>query len=233
MKAALMKLASLRTIIALILGADMVAQAGMIYNYGGSAYDIPDGNLAGAYSQITVSGADSPLSDISVAINISGGYNGDLYAYLSHNGVLVPLLNRIGVSGASAFGVSGAGMNVILSDASGFNGNLHAAGSDFLSGRWQPDGQAISPLSSASSFSPTGGSVTLDGAFRNVDPNGTWTLFFADVSAGGGQATLNGWSLNITTVPEPVSAALGCFAGVILLVTLLRSQRVRKFIDGR
>ncbi len=223
-----MKLSSSRPIIALMLGARITAQAGIFYNYGGPAYDIPDGNLAGAYSQITVSGANFPLSDISVNINVSGGYNGDLYAYLTHNGLLVPLLNRIGVSGNNAFGTSGAGMNVTLSDASGFNGNIHAAGNDVLSGTWQPDGQAISPLSSPSSFSPTGGSLTLDGTFQNLDPDGTWTLFFADVSAGGGQATLNGWSLNITTVPEPVSAALVCFAGVILLVTLLRSRRLRQ-----
>ncbi len=226
-----MKLSSSRSIVALMLGVRITAQAGIIYNYGGSAYDIPDGNLAGAYSQITVTGADSPLLGLTVALNISGGYNGDLYAYLSHNGVLVPLLNRIGVGGTSAFGCSGAGMNVTFSDASGFNGNMHAAGDDVLTGTWQPDGQAISPLASPSSFSPTGGTLTLDGAFRNVDPDGTWTLFFADVSAGGGQARLNGWSLNITTVPEPVTLALGCFAGVLLLVTLLRRLRLRKLLQ--
>ena len=100
-----------------------------------------------------------------------------------------------------------------LSDATGFNGNIHAAGNDVLSGIWQPDGHAISPLSSAVSFSPTGGPVTLGGTFQNMDPNGTWTLFFADVSAGGGQATLNGWSLDITTVPEPVNVALAFLPG--------------------
>ena len=216
-----------------MLGAGTGAQAGIIYDYVGPAYDIPDGNLAGAYSQISVSGADAPLSDITVAISISGGYNGDLYVYLSHNGLLVPLLNRIGVSGSSAFGASGAGMNVILSDAGGLNGSIHGAGNDALSGTWQPDGQAISPLSSPLIFSPAGGSVTLDGTFRNADPNGTWTLFIADVSAGGGPATVNDWSLNITIIPEPVNAALGGLAGVFLVVTLARSQWLRQLIQRR
>jgi subtilisin-like proprotein convertase family protein len=227
-----MRLSNLQSLVALVLGAGFTAQAGIIYNYGGSPFDIPDGNLSGVYSQITVSGANASLFDITVAIQISGGYNGDLYAYLSCDGVLVPLLNRIGVSGSSAFGASGAGMDVTLSDASGFNGNIHAAGNGVLSGTWQPDGQGISPLSSAVSFSATGGSVTLDGTFQNMNPNGTWTLFFADVSAGGGQATLNSWSLNITAVPEPVNVALGCFAGLFLLVTLVRCKGVRKLSVG-
>lgn len=217
-----MKLFILKAIVALVLIAGIAAQAGIDYRYAGTGYVIPDGNLSGAYSQIAVSGANSSLSDISVTINVSGGYNGDLYAYLSYDGKLVPLLNRIGASSGNVFSSSGAGMNVTLSDASGFNGNIHAAGDGVLSGTWQPDGQAISPLSSALSFSSTGGSVTLDGAFQNINPNGEWTLFFADVSAGGGQATLDGWSLNITTVPEPVNLALACFAAMFLLVTKAR-----------
>ena len=136
-----------------------------------------------------------------------------MYAYLSYGGVLVPLLNRIGVSSGNPFGASGAGMNVTLRDSGSVN--IHAAGDDVLSGTYRPDGQNISPLSSASSFNANGGSITLDAVgtgFGNMNPNGTWTLFFADVSGGGGQATLNGWSLDITAVPEPVNVALVVFA---------------------
>ena len=39
--------------------------------------------------------------------------------------------------------------------------------------------------------------------------NGTWTLFFADLTRGGGQAYLDSWTLNLTVVPEPVTLALG------------------------
>ena len=58
--------------------------------------------------------------------------------------------------------------------------------------------------------------------YGGKDPNGVWTLFFADVSAGGGPATLNGWSLDITAVPEPVNVALAGFAGVMLTVVGVR-----------
>ena len=49
---------------------------------------------------------------------------------------------------------------------------------------------------------------------------------FADRSAAS-TATLTGWSLEIMAIPEPVNVALGCFTGVFLVVTLIRSQRMR------
>lgn len=52
--------------------------------------------------------------------------------------------------------------------------------------------------------------VNVTSAFGGQDPNGTWTLFFADNSPVG-QTTVNGWSLDITAVPEPVNWALGIF----------------------
>lgn len=47
--------------------------------------------------------------------------------------------------------------------------------------------------------------------------NDTWTLFFAD-GVNGDQTTLNGWSLDITAVPEPVNVVMGIF-GVVLVGT--------------
>jgi hypothetical protein len=54
-------------------------------------------------------------------------------------------------------------------------------------------------------------------------------LFIADLSAGG-QSQLVSWELDITAVPEPVNVALGIFAGVFLVATLVRSQQVRKLL---
>ena len=192
---------------------------------------LADGNVAGMWNSMDLSraGLPGPLTDIRVTLNLSGGYNGDLYAYLSYDGKLVPLLNRIGVSSGNAFGSSGAGLsNVTLSDRASVN--IHAAGNGVLSGSYKPDGRNLSPLSSAVSFDASG-SITLDDpafGFGGLDPNGIWTLFFADVVAGGSSATLTGWSLEITTVPEPVNTALGVSAGVFVVVSLVRSPRVRK-----
>jgi hypothetical protein len=59
-----------------------------------------------------------------------------------------------------------------------------------------------------------------------MNPNGTWTLFMADLSNGGGPEQVISYELEITTVPEPVNLALGIFGAVALSVLLLR--RVRK-----
>jgi len=197
----------------MILGAAWTAQAA-IYSSTTTPATITDGNPIGIANQIAVSGfslSAGQTADIQVTLNVSGGVNSDLYAYLSYNGSSVVLLNRIGVSSGNPFGDSGSGLNnVVLSDAG--SANIHTlTGSGLVSGTYKADGNNISPLGAASTFSSGGGSQTLDAAFGGMNPNGTWTLYFADVVAGGGNETLNGWSLDITAVPEPVNVALIVF----------------------
>jgi hypothetical protein len=55
----------------------------------------------------------------------------------------------------------------------------------------------------------------LDG-FTGRNPNGDWTLFIADQGAGD-TATLTGWTLSITAVPEPSAAMLGGMAALLVL----------------
>src|SRR5204863_5316935 len=150
---------------ALLLGFCLSSHAAVYslsYNSGfANSGVIPDANAAGWTDSRTVSGiSDLSISDISVKLNVSGGYNGDLYAYLSYNGVLVPLLNRVGVaasSPSSSFGYSDTGFNVTLSsigtdvhfygrNGPSFNGNGQ------LTGAWQVDGRAIDPQSSPGDF---------------------------------------------------------------------------------
>ncbi len=185
-----------------------------LYSYSGSAYAIPDGNPNGAFSTIAVGSAPSSITHIGVNFNISGGYNGDLYGYLSYNGVLVTLLNRVGTGGGDAFGYGDAGFNVTLDDGAA-NGNIHN-----YQNVVNPNGGALT-----GTWSPDGGTLA---SFNGQNPNGTWTLFFADLSGGGGQATLNGWSLDITAVPEPVNVALGVFAGLFVLGGLWRAGKIRR-----
>ena len=64
----------------------------------------------------------------------------------------------------------------------------------------------------------TGGFST---AFSGQNPNNTWTLFFADTSAGG-TTTLNGWNLDVTAVPEPVNTALIGFGAILAGLGLWR-----------
>jgi hypothetical protein len=130
---------------------------------------IPDANPAGVVSTITVSGVNTTwaISDLTVSLNISGGFNGDLYAYLlSPNNTMVVLLNRVGVNSSDAFGYGNAGFAITLA-AAGYNIHEYQSHSPSysggqLTGTWAPDQRTIDPQSDPSAFdaSPTGNNLT-------------------------------------------------------------------------
>ena len=170
--------------------------------------EIPDGSMTGWSDTRTLSGAPrGPITDVSVTLNVSGGWNGDLYAYLVHDSGFAVLLNRVGRGTGNEPGYGNAGMNVVLSGA-GSGGNIHwYGGLGVPTGSYAPDGRNISPLSSGATFSSTSPSALL-GSFHGLNANGNWTLFIADVSHGD-QSTVTSWGLDIAAVPEPGSIVEG------------------------
>src|SRR5258705_4490254 len=70
---------------------------------------IPDGDLNGYQSSQTISGFSGVVSDVNIRLNISGGFNGDLYGYLFHNNSQAVLLNRVGRGSSSSVGYAYAG----------------------------------------------------------------------------------------------------------------------------
>ena len=185
----------------LILALAFQAQ-GSLYQTG----TIPDGNLVGVAFTGTYdeAAAGATVSSLAVNLQLSGGFNGDLYSYLvAPNGTLVVLLNRPGVTTGNPFGYSGSGLNVSLSDAASSSIQTTAeTGGSVFTGSYQAAGTLAN--------------------FNGSSADGTWTLYFADESAGGGQATLSGWSLDITAVPEPVNAAMGIFACCVVGMAAIR-----------
>jgi len=167
---------------------------------------IPDGNLTGWSDTRTLSGAPSgPITNVSVTLDLSGGWNGDLYAYLVHDSGFAVLLNRVGRETGHSPGYGDAGMNVVLNDAASVN--LHSYGGGGVpTGPYAPDGRNISPLSSPATFTLTSPSAMLD-SFNGLNANGSWTLFIVDVSSGD-QSTVTSWGLDIAAVPEPASMVL-------------------------
>jgi subtilisin-like proprotein convertase family protein len=193
---------------------------------------IPDDSLSGNASTIAVSGLADVIKNVSVTLDITGGYNGDLYAYLAGpNAGFAVLLNRAGVNGGSAYGYGDTGFNVTLDDSAsnpdihtyqttGYPGSLNGSGQ--LTGTWGSDGESIDPQSAPSAFNAGSGSATLE-TFQNLNGNGTWTLFLADL-ASPNQSTIVSWTLDITTVPEPSSLALGAL-GIAALWQFHRSRK--------
>jgi subtilisin-like proprotein convertase family protein len=181
-----------------------------------TSYVIPDGNLAGVESTINVTGGNI-VDNLVLTLNISGGRNGDLYAYLTHDGTTAVLLNRVG-RGDVAGGYSDAGFAVTFSGA---GGDIHTYqtqspvydGFGRLTGTWGADGRDVSPFSATTGFSRLSNPLSV---FNGYSGDGDWTLFLADVNGNAVEGTLDSWS--ITEVPEPTTWALIGF-GMIFSTT--------------
>ena len=185
---------------------------------------VPDNNFSGWSDTRTVGAIPAgTFTSLSVDLQLSGGWNGDLYAYLVHSSGFSVLLDRVGqgVSGVSAFGYGDAGMNVTLA-ATGTSIHQYGGGSTFSStptGSWQTDN--------------TSGSLA---SFLSTNPNGTWSLFLADLS-GGGVTTVQSWGLqmDIVAVPEVETWVAAALAGMFGAFWLNRAiwRNVKQSNDGK
>jgi hypothetical protein len=195
-----------------------------------SPVEIPDGSSVGLVSSQQVSSSLNSIGHLSVTLDIAGGagggWNGDLYALLFHDGVAVVLLNRPGLTAANPVGYGDSGLNVTLDDAA--RSNIHnyqnaLPGTRFagaLTGIWGPDGRTADP-NNVTDQSPVTTSLSM---FNGLDPNGSWSLFVMDADTGG-LSELVSWSLEFestTTVPDQGAAALLLAAGLGILIWLRR-----------
>ncbi len=161
---------------------------------------IPDNDLNGVADTETFSSPIQSITDLQVSLNISGGYDGDFYAYLTHGSTdFAVLLNRIGVNSGSTYGSFDSGMNITLSDAASVNIHDASYNGGLLSGTFQPDGRNVSPLTAHAALDAAPTTAGLSG-FDGSDANGAWTLFIADTSPVG-IGTLESWSLVVTGNP--------------------------------
>ena len=155
-----------------------------------------------------------------MAVNITGGYNGDLFAYLTGPGGYAVLLNRVGVTSANPNGYGNTGLAVTFLSG---GADIHAYGAGSyttnaagqLTGNWGVDGRNISPLSLGNAFDLAGRTALL-GSFVGASPNGTWGLFIGDY-ANGDISTLLNYSVTLTTVPEPDTLTLMVVGSLALL----------------
>jgi len=162
---------------------------------------IPDDDLSGWADTRTLEGYTGlTVQDVSVTLDISGGFNGDLYGYLVHDSGFVVLLNRVGQTATpgETFGFSNSGFSgTVLTDTGSYN-NIQTSGS-------------YSSTTAIGSGPYNTGAGTLDTAFTGLNVDGAWTLFFSDQSSGD-ISQVTGWSLAIDAVPEPTTWAMIFFA---------------------
>lgn len=176
---------------------------------------VPDNSPTGLVDTRVISGsAILGITSVEVRLEFSGGWNGDLYAYLAHDSGFSVLLNRPGRTALNSLGAGSSGMVVTLSDVAGIDIHTGLASSGFATGTYQPDARAVDP-GLALDTSPRGSFLS---NFNGLAANGPWTLFVSDHEAAD-QSTLVGWGLTIHgAVPEPSRTLLLMigFGGVIL-----------------
>jgi hypothetical protein len=162
---------------------------------------VPDNNASGWTDTRTLGAAPAgTIQSLAVDLTLTGGWNGDLYAYLVNDtsGFSV-LLDRIGTG---PFGNSNPGMTVTLTTEAtlfGANQGSIASFNGAPTGTWTPD------ITSGSWASLLG----------NTANGSTWTLFIADRS-GGSVTTVTSWGLqmDIVAVPEVETWIAAALAGV-------------------
>lgn len=177
---------------------------------------IGDNDPVGLGFTAEVENVQSAIESVTVTLETSGGFNGDLYAFLSFDSELVVLLNRPGISSTNTFGFLDSGFDVTFADTLPLAADPHTTGGigGVVSGSFSSDGRAISPFSAPVDFDTAERTATLAN-LEGLDPNGTWAFFIADLS-GGGLATLESLEISIVTVvPEPSS--LGVILGSLVL----------------
>jgi subtilisin-like proprotein convertase family protein len=195
---------------------------------------VPDGNPVGLNLNISAM-PGGVISQVTVNLDITGGWNGDLYAYLAGpGGGFAVLLNRTGInSDGSSFtdmaGYSDAGFNITFDDNAG-NGNIHYyentvnPGGGQLTGVWMPDGENVDPTGDEVGTSAGMADPAMLASFNGLNPNGTWTLYVADLSSGN-TSTVVSWGMTIVTTPEPEMMTYATIGLLSLLVVNHWKQR--------
>jgi subtilisin-like proprotein convertase family protein len=190
--------ASRLSLLLCLAGGSVGAQEPLVSSWSGPAVIINE--TTGVAFPFSLISPNHVITDISVTVDISGGYNGDLYAYLSHGAGFAVLLNRVGRNTSDPFGYSTPGLAATLVGRAAADVHRYESltptynASGQLTGTWGADGRNVDP---SVALDTTPRTATLD-EFRGLDPNGDWTLYFFDDSAGG-ISTLRSWSVTVNT----------------------------------
>lgn len=189
---------------ALLLVVALQAGASLFTNvfdsgFANSGY-VPDANFSGWSDTRNLSAPEYTgfaVLDVQVTLNVSGGWNGDLYGYLVHDSGFVVLLDRVGSSTYSPYGYGEAGFtNVRLIDGNpSYTTSIENYGGS----------SSAAAALSGGNYNSQGG--TLNTSFDGLNVSGNWTLFLADLSSGD-ISQVTGWTLTIEAVPEPTTYAL-------------------------
>jgi autotransporter-associated beta strand protein len=160
---------------------------------------VPDNNPVGVADTRNITfDAAAVITGLEVRLNLSGGWNGDLYGSLVHDSGFTVLLNRPGNTLLNPAGSGSSGMNITFSDSAATDIHTGIPNSGSVTGTWQPDARTADPLA-VTNTSPRSAFLS---SFNEAPVQGNWTLFLAD-NAAADTSTLNGWGLTIFSEIRP------------------------------
>jgi subtilisin-like proprotein convertase family protein len=215
-----MKVLLTATLLASALQAFAISPATYSATWSG-AQNIPDNNASGIAFPFNISApGPSYITGVTVNLSLTGGWNGDLYAYLSHGAGFSVLLNRVGRTALDPDGFGASGFNISLADANVTD--IHNFSGSPVNGGFAPDGRDINPFN-ALDTSPRNAML---GNFIDHDPDGAWTLFLADV-APAAFSTIQNWTVSIEAVPEPSVIWLTSIGVMALVMRSVCGHRTR------
>lgn len=221
----------------LIALASTLSGGAAVFTFDSSSLNlqIPDNDPSGIL-QVRDVPETGIIYNIRISLQIDGGSNGDNFVYLSHGGRTAILLNRVGRDADNPSGYTDPGMNITLGSSGNvdmhtyrqaiFGNDSTAIGGPLTSDLLDPtltlaaDGRTTSPLSVVTS-DPRNATLS---QFVGKEMSGEWRLFVADLD-GGSVGTLKGWSIEVTTVPEPAETATITAAILLCGVVFLRHRR--------
>lgn len=235
--------------LAVWLGCRVDGHAGiLLYEFAGIHRSVPDNDPSGLTDVRTPAATSTVeagmiITDVNVHLSLSGAsaVNGDLYVYLQHGDSVAVLLNRVGRTMDNSSGYGDPGFDVTLDDQAP-NGDIHSYRStlfgndsvplggpltDSIYGPWAPDARRDDP--SVVTLENTARRDAALSRFNGSVIGGDWTLFVADIN-GGGEVTLDHWSLEIIAVPEPAGwfpAALVALAALWTTTAINRTRSKR------
>lgn len=202
------------------------AVQGAVFTFDGINTLIPDGKGSGLVNGQTLlsSQISGQITGLTLSLTISGvgtggAYNGDLYATLQHGSGFTVLLNRPGKTAANPWGYGDNGLTLTFADTVAapdihtYRTTLGGPPAGALTGTWSTDGRTADPA--VVTDDPTTRTTALTDLF-GLEASGQWTLFVADLEAGG-QARLDSWALNIDVAPVPEPGAWALASGLGLL----------------
>jgi autotransporter-associated beta strand protein len=206
-----MIMSRLLLILALVTQAAAPLVRGQMVIRGSFAVNEPIPDAAELLNVQTIGIEGATLVEAQVFLNIagrsSGGFNGDIYAALSHDTGYSVLLNRTGKLTPGGVGYGDDGFNVVLADSASsdihnyryvLSGSHSTPVEGALTGTWQPDGRNVPP----DDVLDTTPRTAMLSALNGLSVGGEWRLLLDDNSAGG-TSQLVAWGLSIQTAATP------------------------------